>query len=43
MEQELSESHSDYEKVKTLTAELQKLSEELDTKSIRWMEIQEQM
>jgi ATP-binding cassette subfamily F protein uup len=43
LEQELAESHSDYSKVQKLSEELQKLNNDLDSKSIRWIEIQELM
>jgi ATP-binding cassette subfamily F protein uup len=43
LEKDLAESHSDYSKVQKLSEELRKLHEDLDAKSLRWMEIQELM
>ncbi len=40
---QLSNGESDYAKIQTLTAQLEQLSETLDEKSMRWLEIQEMM
>jgi ABC transport system ATP-binding/permease protein len=42
IEQLMSEKSDDFEEVQKLADELNKINEELDTKSLRWMEIQEE-
>ena len=41
LEEELSAGVTDYEKIASLSAELKRLTEELDEKTMRWLELQE--
>ncbi|MCE3228317.1 MAG: ATPase component of transporter with duplicated ATPase domain [Bacteroidetes bacterium] len=43
LEHDLSTSVSDYDKVKELSAQIKQVSDSLEVKSMRWMEIQEEM
>jgi ATP-binding cassette subfamily F protein uup len=43
LEKEIGEQSDNYEKVMLLSEELKKINEDLDSKSIRWLEIQEML
>jgi hypothetical protein len=43
LEHVLADSASDYEQVQKLSEELTKINSELEEKTLRWMEIQEEM
>lgn len=43
LENELASGITDFQKIQELSAQLQKVSDELDEKSMRWLEIQEEL
>jgi ATP-binding cassette subfamily F protein uup len=43
LENELASGITDFQKIQDLSAQLQKISNELDEKTMRWLEIQEEL